>query len=111
MNRALKIGIVGLLVVSVLAVGMAGTVLAQEETSPDTPRAFGFHGRGCGLGGGLCGQLGLEAAASASARCSADRKASASSGGGRSRSPVDRSTRRNWPSWARRRIPSASLVS
>lgn len=63
MNRAFKIGIVGLLVVSVLAVGMAGTVLAQDDAPTPVPKAFGFRGLGRGAGCGLCGEVGLEAAA------------------------------------------------
>lgn len=65
MSRKLKVGLVGLLVVSVVAVAMTGSVLAQEATPTPAPKAFGFHGWGPGAGCGLCGQAGLEAAANA----------------------------------------------
>ncbi|MBS1250997.1 MAG: hypothetical protein MAG451_00026 [Anaerolineales bacterium] len=54
--RTLKIGIVGLLVAA-----MAGSVLAQEDTTTPDPRAYAFHGRGNGFGQGLCGETGLAA--------------------------------------------------
>jgi hypothetical protein len=63
MNRALKIGIAGLLVVSVLAVGMAGTVLAQDDGAPSDSKPYAFGDWGRGHGGGLWGEVGLEAAA------------------------------------------------
>lgn len=66
MSRRLKIVIVGLLV-SLLAIAVAGTALAQDVTPTPTPKAYGWHGWGRGGFGcrGLCGQAGLEAAAGA----------------------------------------------
>jgi hypothetical protein len=63
MNRALKVGIVGLLVVGVLAVGMAGTVLAQDAGTTSDSKPYALGGWGRGPGGGLRGEVELEAAA------------------------------------------------
>lgn len=65
MNKKLKIGFVGLLVVAALAVVLTGNVLAQEETPTPAPKAYGWHGMGRGFGRGFGGQVGLEAAAEA----------------------------------------------
>lgn len=64
MSRKFKIGIVGLLVLSLLVIMASSTVLAQDET-PDKaePEAPGWHGRGHGLGRGMLGGAQLEAIA------------------------------------------------
>ncbi len=65
MNRGLKIGILGLLVVGALVIAMTGTALAQEETPTPEQKPYGWHGWGRGFGRGIGGQVGLEAAAEA----------------------------------------------
>jgi hypothetical protein len=68
MSRKFKIGIVGLLVASLLAIMAGSTVLAQDET-PDKaePKAPGWHGGGRGFGRGMMmgGGVQLEAIAEA----------------------------------------------
>ncbi len=67
MNRKFTIGLAGLLVMGALMLVLTGTVLAQEETPAPAPDAkpFGGHMWGPGLGRGMGGQVGLEAAAEA----------------------------------------------
>jgi len=65
MNKWLKIGIVGLLVLGAFSIAYAGVAYAQDDTptAPDESAPV-FPGRH-GLGRGLGGQVGLEAAAAA----------------------------------------------
>lgn len=68
MNRKFKVGVVGLLVLVVMAALASGTVMAQEETpdetTPQAPERHA-HGRGFGRGGMMGDEVALEAAAEA----------------------------------------------
>ena len=67
MSKIFKVGLVGLLVLSVLAVFVVGGVLADDAAPAFTPNAERFHGggRGPGFGRGLCGEAGQTALAEA----------------------------------------------
>lgn len=67
MGKLLKVGFVGLLVLSVMAVILVGGVLADESAPTPLAQVSRFHGGGpgFGFGRGLCGETGLEAAAGA----------------------------------------------
>lgn len=64
MNKWIKVGIVGLLVVGALAALMAGVALAQDDT-PVVPEDSLPHAEGRGMGRGMGDQVELEAAAEA----------------------------------------------
>jgi hypothetical protein len=63
MSRIFKVGFVGLVVVSVMAVFAVGGVLAANSAPSHVTDAQRLHGPGRGFGRGGFGQAGLEAAA------------------------------------------------
>ena len=67
MSKIFKVGLVGLLILSVLTVFVVGGVLADDTAPTFTPNAERFHGggRGPGFGHGLCGEAGQAALAEA----------------------------------------------
>jgi len=64
MNKLVKVGVVGLLVVGALTALVGGVALAQDET-PVIPEGPLPHAEGRGLGRGMGDQVELEAAAEA----------------------------------------------